>query len=108
MKKISLHIFGSSRQNTASGPSLTWYKGILLVPEAMKHQMQTPVYAFIYADIYGSKVQIWKERDLKIYFSAFLQRDFTKEKYLFFFKFFFPSVNNPVIFRVGNCMGSKC
>lgn len=89
MKKISLHIFGPSRQNTASGPSLTWYKGILLVPEATKHQMQIPIYASIYADIYGGKVQIWKERDLKIYFSVFLQRDFKKENYLFFFIFIF-------------------
>lgn len=62
---------------------------ILLVPEVTKHQTQTPVYASIYADIYGGKVQIWKERDLNVYFSSFLQCDSKKEKHLFFFLFFF-------------------
>lgn len=88
MEKISIHVFGPSRQNTASGPFLTLYKGILLVPEVMKHQRQTSVYASIYADIFWGKIEIWKERDLKVYFSAFLQGDFKKEKRIFFLGFF--------------------
>lgn len=48
-------------------------------------QMQTSVYASVYAGIYGEKIQIWKEWHFSLHFSSFYRMTLKKKNAIYFF-----------------------